>query len=222
MQTFWQFIESYTISVPEQEQKFHTISDLANAINSQIQKAFNVQSTGYPTSNVDIDGFDVSAKNGIINFYVTDNIPKNKIANIVKAISYYIIEFGWKQGQIKNDMSKMFNIPTYRFPVATESQETKQEINISNDNLSKLFNDILNYSSEEFDDIVESGQINVRDLKIKLNSYINIDKHTEDPKQDKNFYSFGTTKEQLERYISVLDKLCDLALENGEDYLTIS
>lgn len=214
MAKFFELIESLTFSVPQREIKVHDVSDLSNQIDIQIEKSFNIAQT------VMMDGFDVGAKKGIINFYVFPKIPKDKIDKIVKAIIYYVKEFGWSIDKTELNNSQMFNVPTYRFHVHTNDKEIKMELNITNQNALKLLH-ILNYSNQEIDEIFNTGKINIRDLKIKLNNYVNFDQHVEKSKQDKNHYNQGVSKEQLMRYYEILEKLCDIALQNDEDFLEV-
>src|SRR5581483_2583425 len=212
MKTFEQWLsESVSISIKDFDDtnKVRDISSLSNELYTQISKVFPLRPQ-YNPRVIEMDGLDVDSTSGVINVYhVQDNMDK-----IVKAVIYYMGELGAKPGKPHEDMSNMYKIPVTRIPVTiTPVKEPLQELNIANEMAIIIFQDILNYRSQNWN----MATLDAKELLIKLSGVteFQINKQVTQPKQDKIVFHGGVTKERIERILGELERIAKYAVQNG-------
>jgi len=168
--------ESVTFSIQDWQpsrQVAKNISDLGYSISSKLMKQFGKE---YETGDMQhiwdkftMDGYDVDAKDGTMNFY-SGGMDEKVVNKIIEAIKYYLKEYGAKLvGPIRQDKSGMFkdkegkSIDVVRFPVQiTETIELPPELNVANRNAEIIVKEILQIPGEYY-----NGTISARDLLMK-------------------------------------------------------
>ena len=211
--------ESVTFTIKDySKQKIDDIYNLAYIVNSELRKSLGTEynAEGFKHSRLDIDGLETHQQKGILNFYagnLSDEIVKKALA----AIQYFIKEHdAVLTGQIKKEISNMFKVPVYRIPVklAPDNNIQPPEMNVSNGNATIILHDILNLHNNEL-----YGSISARELLMKIGSVSDFTKQMslKTPSKEKNVYHSGTSEDQIERYLSTLEKMARWAMENDYD-----
>lgn len=168
-----------------------------------------------------IDGYNTEAKEGILNFY-PQGMPDQAIPKILKAIKYYLGEFGATFGEFKEDLSNLFRgEKVYRIPVRIQRQNTNKppQINMANKVARIIFNQILNYPSD-------THTIQVNDLLFKLSmaNDFNIKQATKEPIQQTGKVKVlegEIDEERIRRHLQGLHELSQWAIQNHYDTLEL-
>lgn len=222
---FRDFFESVTVRVADynEEQPPESISYLGYAIISKLRRAVPEFNKGTNPEGFTIDGLDVDATEGVMNFY-PQGIPDQAIPKILKAIKYYLGEFGAKFGEFKEDQSNMFKgekVYRIRVQLTQKAHNKPPEINMANGAFDVVFHKVLNMPSNF------GGHISARDLLIKIDSTsdftISIQKSstTKEPGKAK-FIEFGIDEERIRRHLDGLRQLAKWAIDNDYDSLEFS
>lgn len=217
--------ESVTFTVKgHTKEQIENIYYLATTIDRDLRRtlgsAYQTQKADQP--RLDMDGLDVDAQEGNLNFYAGD-LSAAVIKKAVAAIQYFVKEHQAQiTGPVKQDISRMFKVPVYRIPVklAKMTEDRPPEMNVSNANAAVILQDILNQPSDD----VDGGSISARELLMKLGSVSDFAKQMtmkapskEVGKGGATFYDGGVSEQQIERYLSTLEKMARWAIEHNYD-----
>lgn len=176
--------ESVTITVPDAREEYpdlHTIMDisfeLSNKVLSPILHTFTPEELDYFKKNgrgyetITIDGYNVDAETGILNFYIV-GIPPKYIPTILNSIKSHLDNLGIEVGEISDpEQSNMFKSKVIRIPIisnAASKMEKIPELNLANRNFSVLFHNILGIVGE--DEYTVNTSVN--ELHKKIASFI--------------------------------------------------
>jgi hypothetical protein len=196
---------------------------LHNPFYAYLSKNLSPQETDHLRENkaseiLSPDGSCFDQKEGVINFY-TMGIPEKHIDTLLKLLKFYVGENDAEvTGPIKKDVSRVYNGQVYRIPVRLNEIDESlvaPELNLGGGNAGVLFNDILNYPNPAW----EGGSAQIQELLMKIgqiedNDYV-INKNTKPETQEGNFYSGGTSREQIKRYLDVLRKMCEWGIKHN-------
>ena len=220
-----QLKESVTVQVANYDEKQppKDISELGYTIKTQLYRTVPEFSKSTNPEGFTIDGGDVSAQQGVMNFYPA-GIPDAAIPKILKAIKYFMGEYGVKYGEFKEDKSGMFTgEKVYRIPVqiTQQPQNAPPEVNMSNETAHVIFNSILNLPANQH-------SINASDLLFKLsqvndfNIKNNVQKPstTQKPGQAK-LVDFGIDESRIKRHLDALHQLAQWCVDNHYDTLEL-
>jgi hypothetical protein len=176
---------------------------------------------------LDMDGLDVDAQEGNLNFYAGD-LSAYIVKKAVATIQYFAKEHQAQvTGPVQQDISRMFKVPVYRIPVklAKMTEDRPPEMNVSNANAAIILQDLLNQPSEN----VDGGSISARELLMKLGSVSDFSKQMtmkapsqEVGKRGAAFYDGGVSEQQIERYLFTLEKMARWAIEHNYDEIVWS
>ena len=221
----WLLEESVTFTVKHFRRKsVQNLYWLGCAIESKLSNTFGAAyHEGFKYSRFDIDGLDTEAMDGIMNFYA-GGLSEEILQKALKAIPYYLQEKGARvTGPVKKEMSNMFKVPVYRFPVKLNDakEDVAPELNLANGNAAVLIRDILGIAKDED---YYAGSIDVRELMMKLGMVSDFTKEMsmrapsfEKGEKGASIYSGGLSEEQINRYLEVLERMCRWAIENNYD-----
>lgn len=161
--------------------------------------------------NIEPDGDDYNKPTGTINIYLGDGDSPEEIKQYMEsAVNEYfaLLDIEVKVGA--TETSKAFGVPVIRMHVirnGTFDLERLPEINMANPNAMNLLQ-MLGIEPDF------AGQINARDLIQRISSARNnISSNTKEPTQDGNFYDFGRSYEQIERYLDELETIAMRAMQ---------
>jgi hypothetical protein len=211
--------ESVTFTIKDySKQKIDDISHLAYMIDSALRRslgaAYNTE--GFKYSRLDMDGGDTWKQEGTLNFYA-GGMPEEAIKKALAAVQYFVKEHdAVVTGPIRKETSKMFKVPVYRIPVKLAPDNTQApEMNVSNSNARMILQDLLNLPSDEL-----YGSISAQELLMKIGGISDFNKQMmlQAPSVDKGkgatIYHGGVDEDQIERYLSTLEKMARWAMEN--------
>lgn len=215
--------ESVTVQVADynEEQPPKDIADLGYVMKNKLHRAIPEFNKGTNPERFTIDGFDVSAQQGIMNFY-SAGIPDEAIPKILKAIKYFLGEFGVKFGEFKEDKSKLFTgEKVYRIPVqiTQHPKNPPPEVNMANATAQLIFNKLLNLPSSQ-------TTINARDLLFRLSTLtdFNLQNAVQKPSMSQQpgkaqFIDFGIDESRIRKHIEGLRQLAQWCVDNHYDTL---
>lgn len=122
-------------------------------------KAYFAEHHQVPSSDtITIDGFDVDALVGTINFYI-EGIPSQKVQDILNNIRQYLETNGVRLGKFVQNTSRMYKVPVVRIPILENkkgeqamNEDKPPELNMANGNAFFIFNTVLKYDKDLWDD----------------------------------------------------------------------
>lgn len=164
---------------------------------------------------ITIDGLDVDAPSGVINFY---HHGMTALPKLISGIKYYLDELKVKYGEFKNDTSRMFQEPVIRIPILQIpiSKKPLTDANMANQVAYHIFRDLFNMR-----EIPQT--MSARDLLIKIDSLndFQIKNAVVPASQDKNHFDMGIDEERIRRKLAELRTICQFAIDNDYDELSI-
>ena len=118
-----------------------------------------------------MDGFNVDSPTGTINFYI-EGIQPTKLQPFINNIINFLKDNNVKVGNIKEEQSRMFKSKVIRIPIlsnpkAEKIEDRAPEVNMSNNNAFFIFNTILGYKRDLWDD----GAFDPKELKTRIEYY---------------------------------------------------
>lgn len=219
------FRESVTVRVADYDEKQppKDISELGYAVKTQLHRTVPEFNQGTNPEGFTIDGLDVSAQQGVMNFYPA-GIPDAAIPKILKAIKYFLGEHGVKFGEFKEDQSGMFRgEKVYRIPVQITQQpkNAPPDINMANETAQVIFHGLLNLP-------INQKSISATDLLFRLSTLtdFNIQKAIQKPSTTQKpgqaqFVSFGIDESRIRRHIEALRQLAQWCVDNHYDTIEL-
>jgi len=193
--------------------------DLLNLTWSVASKVLNQFRNDFANKDIHeiiaVDGLDVGIHRGIVNFYI-DGLREDLVKKVLQAMLYYFVDLG---GTITSDprldTSNTNRGRVYRIGVEVDEVPKHPELNVNN----VAARDFLNMLN--IDSLNLHGKISVRDLSIKLSMVNDFMKKNSTRKstQGDNWLDFGTSIDQIERYISTLENMIKVAIEKEYDYI---
>lgn len=167
------------VSGYQRDASFDSVYNLSNKLNSILfyqwmdkrDKAYFSEFHTVPSSDtITIDGFDVDSPTGTINFYI-DGIRPYRVESITEEIKKYLSQNNIKFGNFVTNQSNMYDVPVIRIPI-TENKtgessrvaDRPPEINMANNNGFFIFNTILKFDR----DLWEDGVFDANDLKRRI------------------------------------------------------
>jgi hypothetical protein len=215
--------ESVTFRVQDYRPKnpVSSIFDLSQKINALLM---NIMGKGYETGHyrywdkLTIDGYDVDAKKGILNFY-SGGMDDDLVKRCLKAIKYYLGDFGVRlSGEIRKDKSNLYKMEVYRIPVEiTDTDEDRApEMNVTNKAANVIIQDIFQLPHSW------SGSIPVESLLMKLSRFTSSDAKQLQTEPTLNYqgkskpivFTGGFDAGRIERYLSTLEQMAKWADKN--------
>lgn len=232
----------------ERDDRFNNLLNLSYYLNGEIWSKYLGDNLSrnyfreFPSVSADMvitpDGDDYSKVVGIINFYIGGIIP-SKVKPILYMIIGYLESNEVKVGKVVEEKSNMYEGNVIRIPVIENSKGVKglgsdspPDINMSNGNAFFIFNKVLGYNRDLWDD----GVFGVSELKRRIGYYRGEDRLPEggENQEAKLMDSEGLeeflgnvddlsgrsgkssySEEDIRRRLGEIEGVCDWAIMNG-------
>jgi len=195
---------SLSFNVEEPQGTFRTLFNITSELNrllwnmwtDKLDHGYYKEFGTVPGSEtITIDGTDVDSPTGTINFYV-DGINPEKVSLFLNNILNFLQQNRIQTGEIYKDTSKMYSVPVIRIPVISNPYTTKDfppEITLANNNAFFLFNNILKYNK----DLWEDNVFDPIELKKRIEYFEGETQLEEGAFDDTKFYNGKTLEEYL-------------------------
>ncbi len=209
----------------DRPEKRGNIWDIANALKRRIARMPGA-SQGTNVEGLTIDGLDVDAQQGRLNYYVK-GIGIEHLEGIQKALKMHLDEMGVKYGPFHMDKSEMFKgEPVIRIPILQISKQEETgppELNMANENALLIFRNVLGYP-----DFQVGHTFDARDLLNRIRSLGPIDIEGSarpamagqggNVQSYRGEYSTDMIKDRLNR----LEQIAQWAIDNDYDELVVT
>ncbi len=243
---------SFYVKGRDIEQELDTIYNVAVALNAQLHNewwqkydhAYYLEMhTVPPSETITIDGFDVDATSGTINFYV-EGIKDEQRSYYLNKIKWFLKSENIKYGELKLEQSRMYDVPVVRIPISInqnehEASDKLPQLNISNNNAFFIFNKVLKFDV----DLWEEYEFNAKDMKRRIEYFEGEEQLPEGPMSGNEMMSMddlfsGDQKSQdmlsgraamsnydeqkVREVLSRIKAFCEWAIENGYDTIYVA
>lgn len=172
------------------------------------------------------DGFDAFEEKGTMNFYCA-GFPERLKEKTISLLKYYIEENNAElNGEVKKDVSKVYNTEVYRFPIKikpVDDDKLAPELNVSNATGLTIVGDILNYPKDY------SGSVQIQELMMKIgmiedNDFI-INNAVREPasgggETSAKWYDGGLSRDRIKQVLDALKRICEWGI--AHNYSTIT